>query len=331
MPLGSKFENLVFSGGGIKGVAYAGIPTVLKNYKILNNIKKVAGTSAGSIAALLIALKYKPKQIEKIISKLDFNNFIDTNLITKHIFKLFFYTGIQSGARLEKWIKAKIKYKTGSESTTFAELFELTKIELVITAVDFDSQTVSYFSHKTSPDMPIWIAVRASTALPVYYEMVYYNGRRYMDGGPLANYPIWVFDNPDSYEYNSELMCMANESTIGFRLITRNCETSDNNLSRFMPNIFKVVIGLIDIMVNYIDDGYDVFDYTNRSVMIHINGVKATDFSLSNDQLDLLKQTGIDATIKFLDEKKIQFEELEKTLSNRNIISDKLDRYGLKE
>jgi len=331
MPLITNFENLVFSGGGIKGVAYAGIPKVLKDYEIIDNIKKVAGTSAGSIAALLIALRYTPNQIEKIISKLDFNNFIDTRLITKHIFKLLFYTGIQSGSRLENWIKAKIKYKTGRELTTFIELYEITKIELVITAVNFDSQTVSYFSYKTTPEMPIWIAIRASTALPVYYEMVYYNGRRYMDGGPLANYPIWIFDNPDSYEYNPQSICMANELTIGFRLVTRYCETSDNNLSKFIPNIFKIVFGLIDIMVNYIDDGYDVFDYTNRSVIININGVKATDFSLPVDQLNLLKQTGVDATIKYLEEKKCQFEDLEKSLHKRDIITDKLDRYGLRE
>ena len=40
-----KFKNLVFEGGGVKGIAYVGALEVLEKEQILGNIKRVAGTS----------------------------------------------------------------------------------------------------------------------------------------------------------------------------------------------------------------------------------------------------------------------------------------------
>ena len=51
------YENLVFEGGGVKGVAYSKVAYALEEYGVLKGIKKVAGSSAGSIMALLVALK----------------------------------------------------------------------------------------------------------------------------------------------------------------------------------------------------------------------------------------------------------------------------------
>ena len=41
-------ENLVFKGGGVLGIAYAGAIESLEEKGLLKNIKRVAGTSAGS-------------------------------------------------------------------------------------------------------------------------------------------------------------------------------------------------------------------------------------------------------------------------------------------
>ena len=39
------FRNLVFEGGGVKGIAYVGAMTVLEKEGILKNIVRVGGTS----------------------------------------------------------------------------------------------------------------------------------------------------------------------------------------------------------------------------------------------------------------------------------------------
>ena len=40
------YRNLVFSGGGIKGIAYLGALEVLDEYRIIENVQRVAGASA---------------------------------------------------------------------------------------------------------------------------------------------------------------------------------------------------------------------------------------------------------------------------------------------
>ena len=49
------FRNLIFEGGGVKGIAYVGAMRTLKKEGILENIVRVGGTSAGSINAVLFA------------------------------------------------------------------------------------------------------------------------------------------------------------------------------------------------------------------------------------------------------------------------------------
>lgn len=48
------FRNLVFEGGGVKGIAYVGAMNVLEKEEILKNIVRVGGTSADSSNTLMI-------------------------------------------------------------------------------------------------------------------------------------------------------------------------------------------------------------------------------------------------------------------------------------
>ncbi|XP_062618753.1 uncharacterized protein LOC134280363 [Saccostrea cucullata] len=60
-------ENLVFSGGGAKGVAYGGVIEVLKEKNILSYVKRFAGTSAGSIVAALLAMGCDVQKIQQLM------------------------------------------------------------------------------------------------------------------------------------------------------------------------------------------------------------------------------------------------------------------------
>ena len=71
------FRNLVFEGGGVKGIAYVGAMEVLKKEGILGKIDRVGGTSAGSINAVLFAAGYSNAETLKVVQSLDFNDFRD--------------------------------------------------------------------------------------------------------------------------------------------------------------------------------------------------------------------------------------------------------------
>ncbi|MCS5711340.1 patatin-like phospholipase family protein [Candidatus Berkiella aquae] len=62
-------ENLVLEGGGVRGFAYLGALEVLAENGILQNVKRIAGSSAGAIVGLLLALGCEPAEIAKIMEK----------------------------------------------------------------------------------------------------------------------------------------------------------------------------------------------------------------------------------------------------------------------
>ena len=68
------FRNLVFEGGGVKGIAYVGAMQFLKKKGVLKNIQRVGGTSAGAINATLFALGFTNTETKKILKNLNFNN-----------------------------------------------------------------------------------------------------------------------------------------------------------------------------------------------------------------------------------------------------------------
>ena len=65
-----NFENLIFEGGGVKGIAYAGALEVLEAQGILSAARNVAGTSAGAITATLVALNFSAKEINLLMKGL---------------------------------------------------------------------------------------------------------------------------------------------------------------------------------------------------------------------------------------------------------------------
>ena len=61
------YKNLALEGGGVRGLAYAGALEVLEQKNILKNVERVAGSSAGAIAGLMISLGYNSTEIDSIL------------------------------------------------------------------------------------------------------------------------------------------------------------------------------------------------------------------------------------------------------------------------
>ena len=64
-------ENLVFSGGGLKGIAYVGCIKALEEYDIIPNIKCISATSIGAIFAYGMLLGYSSYQLQELLNKID--------------------------------------------------------------------------------------------------------------------------------------------------------------------------------------------------------------------------------------------------------------------
>ena len=184
-----KFENLALEGGGVWGIAYAGALQELDNVGVLADIKRVAGTSAGSIVALLLALGYSSSDISKIVSQLDFTKFMDHHSI-KQLFSTYgLYQGEFALELFQSWVADKL----GSENATFKDLNESGGLELRVFASNLNTKQLHEFSYRKSPNVPLANAVRASMSVPLFFTAVEIDDHLFVDGGATFDYPLLAF------------------------------------------------------------------------------------------------------------------------------------------
>jgi NTE family protein len=97
----------VFEGGGVKGIGLAGAVCAIEEagYQFVN----LAGASAGSIVASLLAVGYTGGEIEQILQTLNYKDFEDENWLDRfgvpgQITSTLFRYGIYKGVFLENWL-----------------------------------------------------------------------------------------------------------------------------------------------------------------------------------------------------------------------------------
>lgn len=251
------YKNLVMEGGGVRGLAYAGVLTVLEQNGVLQQIENVGGSSAGAIAALLVSIGYTASEIDSLMTELPIQKFNEGKggLVGKYKrFKNDF--GIYRGGTFEKWLQQLIKYKTGNPLLTFEQLHQLHSTnnfykDLYCTGTNLSKQQLEIFSYIHTPNMPLALAVRISGSIPLYFQPVALNNSMqkikkadslsfinyYVDGGMLCNYPISMFDTCEDGGLNplSADKVRFNTQTIGIKLERPQQIDSLNNNSIKIP------------------------------------------------------------------------------------------------
>lgn len=235
-----EYKNLVLEGGGIRGLAYAGVFSVLEENGVLNMVENVAGSSAGAIAGMMVSIGYTAAEIDSLMIELPIQQFNDGKggLLGKYKrFKKEF--GIYKGKAFERWLQKVISFKTGNSQLTFNQLHQLHLTnplykDFYCTGTNLSKQQLEIFSYRTTPDMPLALAARISSGIPLYFAPVALDDNMkkvkksdtisfinyYVDGGMLSNYPISMFDTCDEGNLNP-LLCddiKFNIQTIGIKM-----------------------------------------------------------------------------------------------------------------
>ena len=117
------FKNLVFEGGGVKGIAYVGALEVLDREGILQDVERVAGTSAGAMIAVLVGLRYTADEVREILWSLNFKKFMDSSWgIIRDTNRLLKDYGWYKGDFFRNLIASFLEKKTGNGEATFADI-----------------------------------------------------------------------------------------------------------------------------------------------------------------------------------------------------------------
>jgi NTE family protein len=313
------FKNLVFEGGGIKGIAYLGALQALEERHILANIKRVGGASAGAINALLLALGMNIDEISKTIWQMDFTKFLDDDWgVIRDSIRLINHYGWYKGDAFKKWISDIIERKTGDPRTTFADIENMKdkgnfkSIYMVGTNLSIADSEI--FSAENTPNMPLADAVRISMSLPLFFEAIKKSdGDILVDGGVLNNYPVKLFDREsyvDSIENairtdyydkikqsDSEVTDMVyNKETLGFRLDSKNeiemYKEHKKITHKQIDSIFDYSWALLNSIYEFQSNIHLHSDDWNRTVYIDTLGVKTTDFAISDEIKGKLVDSG---------------------------------------
>lgn len=311
--------DLVFEGGGVKGIGLGGAYAALEDKGWRPN--NVAGTSAGAITAALVAAGYGAAELKDIVFHMPYPRFKDVGGISRIPFfggplNVLKDLGIYEGKFFHEWIDGLLKAKG---VTKFGDLVNEDisdpkyRHKLRVIASDVTHRRMLILPDDAphlgiEPDeLLVADAVRMSMSIPIFFEPVEIRGgdeheheHTIVDGGMLSNFPVWLFDCPPGKRprwptFGLMLVEPEPRKAIGHRLANEDDpEIAHGSLIDFAKGLALTMMAAHDRM--YLDEATFA-----RTIAIPTLGVGTTEFEITPVRVEALYQSGYDAAVKFLD------------------------------
>jgi NTE family protein len=185
-----EFNKIAFSTGGIKGISFIGCIKALEERNIINNINFFAGSSIGSLIALLLSIGFKSNEMFTTLKRVNLDSLREIKITG--ILDTF---GISDTNRIGTLIKFCLMEKGLSSQLTFKQLYDIKKNVLIITGTNVNSRESHYFNYIDTPDMQIATALKISMCIPFFFNAVSFNKNLYVDGGLMDPLPSIYLNN----------------------------------------------------------------------------------------------------------------------------------------
>jgi NTE family protein len=310
-----NYVDLVFEGGGVKGIGLAGAFSVLEERGF--EAKNVAGTSAGAITAALVAAGYKADELRDIIVSLNFRQFQDKGWEDKIPFvhrtvSILRDQGIYEGKRFYEWMKELLEAKG---IRTFRDLVledfaedPKYRSRLQVIASDVTGRRLLVLPRDARElglepdDLEVAQAVRMSMSIPFFFEPVRVKNEKtgqkhtIVDGGMLSNFPVWLFDcekdeEPEWPTFGCLLVEPEPQKPIGDRLPKED---------RGVIAVIDYVKAMAQTMMEAHDRLYVQQAQWARTIPIPTLGVGTTEFDITRERALALYDSGRKSTDEFL-------------------------------
>lgn len=309
--------DLVFEGGGVKGIGLAGAYSVLaeRGWTPAN----VAGTSAGAITAALVAAGYTAEELKREVLDLDFARFQDAGWEDRlpafeKTTSLLKDLGIYEGRYLRGWMEDRLAAKG---VRTFGDLADpdepdpryryrlhvvasdVTRRRMLVLPRDAESLGIA------PDDLEVAYAVRMSMSIPFFFEPVEHLNPQtnrvhtIVDGGMLSNFPVWLFDCPPGEEpewptFGLLLVEADTRASVAERLpAPEEARAGARGLATLLKAMAQTMMESHDRM--YVEKA----DFA-RTIPIDTLGVGTTEFDLSRERALELYESGRNAADAFL-------------------------------
>jgi predicted acylesterase/phospholipase RssA len=287
LPL-QQIDSALFSGGGTKGVAFAGALLHLYKEKGIDwgqrapPLKCVGGVSIGSFFALLLALGCSVSEIVDMANRLNGHCMISVDLSRVVMNKEM---SIDSGDTMHSFLVDTIHKKLpgcNAETLTIAQLNARSKLTLMVFATDLDAGEIVCIDSSNT----IVAALKASMALPGLLPPIPLlrdgNFKLFADGGIINNFPLHLMPT----------------TTLGFNLVQKKYSMSSIQASSipffaYLTNVLETVMKKTMPQL----DG----EKQSRTIFIECGGTcGAYEINLSDVSRRELFQSGINAAMQCL-------------------------------
>lgn len=249
--------GIALSGGGIRGIAHAGVLKALEDNHIKVDI--IGGTSSGSMIATLYASGYSPYHIYRLFKRYSKDIAqINTKPIIKNYFlnKRITLKGLKTGDNVEKLFNDVI----GKQG-----IYKMQDIKMPVVVPTVDLMNCKEYIFTNNPpenkekyitDISVGKAVRASSSFTAVFSPCEYKEHAFIDGGALDNIPveevkkqgadivIGVKFNSEEITEDSNIMDMTMKT-----IDIMGEKISENNLKQanYILNVYTDKTGLLDI------------------------------------------------------------------------------------
>lgn len=323
-----KPADLVLEGGGVKGIGLAG--AVLTLDQAGYRFQRVAGTSAGAIAAALIATLNKAgeplSKLQGYLQEIQFKKFMAKGHLREALGglgdaeHLLLHMGLYDGDYLLDWLGGvlsdigithfgdlRLDDPGADQSWTARQRYSLVVHTSDITRGKLVRLPWDYVNYGLDADhQRIVDAVRASMSIPFFFTPVHVRaaavtadvadvaaaaGRvTWVDGGLLDNFPVDVFDRTDG--------APARWPTIGIKL---SAAQTSIETGRGTDSVASEAIACLQTVLDNAGRYYVPPDKAARTIFIDNAGIKATDFGITPTEQQTLFKNGQSAAREWLD------------------------------
>ena len=292
----------VFSGGGIKGLAFAGALQAAAEAGY-DEWGQVAGTSAGAITAMALAVGYDAQGLREQLDRFDFHKLADYGapLGIGEAENFLFRHALTHGNVLHEWIR-RLLADAPNPARTFGELdgrlrvvgSDLAHARMVV----FPEDVALYVDEDHRPlvpeDFPIADAVRISAGYPYFFppltlrDAMTRKAGVLVDGGVCSAFPIFLFDRPQPQH-----------PTWGFRLFGGSAPEHPTYHSISGLNWpLDMLRGILDTSMNAFDK-LEMEHFQPRTISIPTGAVPTLEFALTDEQKEYLYTSGYETAQSF--------------------------------
>lgn len=289
LPIQKRYKNIVLCGGGSKCIAFCGALCFLEKHDLIKNIERIIGVSAGALIGLLLVLGYKSGDIDSEIEQLNNHKIfgsdsgamsLSLSSIPQLIYSLCFNYGANNGNTFFNYLRDVFIAKGIPYNITFADLYQITKIDFTVGATSLTHKTLKTFNKTNTPFTSVIKAIMASTSVPFIFKPVKIDDDFYVDGGLKNNFPISLVPKK--------------EHTIALRL-----ETYDDDVDEFTTttyNFLSYITDIIDVIFSntWADENSIKQDHKIDIYRILVPNINFMNFDLNPHIKQKLRNAGYD-------------------------------------